>query len=125
MAAWTDERLDTLAASLRPLPAEVAKVTEAVARLTEETRSLRRDLTQETRSLRHDLIEETSSLRHDLTEATSSLRRDLTEETRSLRHDMTALRQDLSASQRQIAQIGWLLAFALLGAIAALVVALL
>jgi chromosome segregation ATPase len=114
MAAWTDERLDTLAASLRPLPAEVAKVTEAVARLTEETRSLRRDLTQETRSLRHDLIEETSSLR-----------RDLTEETRSLRHDMTALRQDLSASQRQIAQIGWLLAFALLGAIAALVVALL
>ena len=72
--------MDDLAASLRPLPAEVAKVTEAVTRLTEETCSLR----VETRSLR----------------------------------------LDLSASQRQIAQIGWLLALALVGAIAALLVAL-
>ena len=73
METWTDERLDDLAASLRPLPSEVAKVTEAVDRLTTETRSLR---------------------------------------------------GDLSASQRQIAQIGWGLAVALIGAVAALLVAL-
>jgi uncharacterized protein YoxC len=72
--AWTDERLDDLAATLRPLPTEVAKVTEAVDRLTNETHSLR---------------------------------------------------EDLSASQRQIAQIGWVLAAALVGAVAALIIALL
>jgi hypothetical protein len=42
----------------------------------------------------------------------------LTEETKSLREDM-------SASQRQIAQIGWALAVALVGAVAALIIALL
>jgi hypothetical protein len=85
--AWTDERLDDLAAALKPLPAQVARVTEAVERLTDETWSLR-------------------------------------EETRSLREETRFIRQDLSASQRQIAQIGWALALALLGAIAALLVAL-
>lgn len=44
MEAWTDERLDDLAASLRPLPMQVARVTEAVDRLTEETHGLRQDM---------------------------------------------------------------------------------
>lgn len=70
--AWTDERLDDLAVSLRPLPEQVAKLTEAVDRLTHET---------------------------------------------SRMHD------DLSQSQRQIGQIGWGLAFALIGAVIALIVA--
>ena len=64
--------MDDLAAALRPLPEQVAKVAAAVEHLTEETRSLR---------------------------------------------------QDLSASQRQLAQIGWALAVALIGAVAALIVA--
>lgn len=74
METWTDERLDDLAAALRPLPTEVAKITEAVDRLTDETHSLR---------------------------------------------------QDLSASQRQIVQIGFGLVGALLAAIVALIIALL
>ncbi len=70
--AWTDERLDDLAASLRPLPEQVAKVATAVEHLADETRSLR---------------------------------------------------EDLSASQRQITQIGFMLATALIGAVVALVIA--
>jgi chromosome segregation ATPase len=42
--AWTDERLDDLAATLRPLPLQVARLTEAVERLTEEMRTMRQDL---------------------------------------------------------------------------------
>ncbi len=105
--AWTDERLDDLADSLRSLPAEVAKVAGAVEGLREETRALRTDLTEETRALRTDLREETRALRTDLTEETRSIR------------------GDLSASQRQIAQIGWVLAIALVSAIAGLLIALL
>ena len=44
MEAWTDERLDDLAASLRPLPAQMARNTEAIDRLIEEMRSMRADL---------------------------------------------------------------------------------
>ena len=44
MEAWTDERLDDLAATLRPLPAELARNTEAIERLTDEVRSIRTDL---------------------------------------------------------------------------------
>lgn len=83
--AWTDERLDDLADNLRSLPAEVAKVAEAVDGLREETRALRTDLTEETRSIPGEL----------------------------------------SASQPQIAQIGWVLAIALVSAIAGLLIALL
>jgi uncharacterized protein YoxC len=72
MHAWTDARLDHLAATLKPLPAEVARITEAVNRLTDETHSLR---------------------------------------------------DDLSASQRQIAQIGWALASALIASQVALIIA--
>jgi hypothetical protein len=42
--AWTDERLDDLAATLRPLPAQMARNTEAIERLTDEVRSMRTDL---------------------------------------------------------------------------------
>ena len=48
----------------------------------------------------------------------------LTDETRALRDDFKSMREDLSASQRQIGHIGWALAFALLGAVAALIIAL-
>jgi hypothetical protein len=79
LEAWTDERLDDLAATLRPLPTELARNTAAIDRLVEEMSSMRTDL--------------------------------------------HALRSDHSASQRQIAQIGWALSAALIGVIIALIVA--
>ena len=71
--SWTDERLDDLAAALRPLPDQVAKLTAAVEHLSDETKSLQ---------------------------------------------------LDLSATQRQIAQIGFMLAASLMGAVVALILAL-
>ena len=68
MQAWTDERLDDLAPTLRRLPAEVARNTAAIERQGEGLR---------------------------------------------------AIRADLSALQRQIAQIGWGLSAALVGTIIA------
>jgi hypothetical protein len=90
LAAWTDERLDDLAASLRPLPAQMARNTEAIDRLTEETRSIRADML---------------AMRGEF------------------RSEFSALRGNLSASQRQIAQIGWALSAALVGVLIALIVA--
>jgi phage tail tape-measure protein len=72
--------LDDLAATLRPLPAEMARNTEAINRLTDEMRS-------------------------------------------SLTDEMRSMRADLSALQRQIAQIGWGLSAALVGTLIALIVA--
>lgn len=43
MEAWTDEHLDDLAATLRPLPAQLARNTEAIERLGEELHSMRAD----------------------------------------------------------------------------------
>jgi hypothetical protein len=43
LEAWTDERLDDLAATLRPLPAQMARNTDAIERLTEEMRAMRAD----------------------------------------------------------------------------------
>jgi chromosome segregation ATPase len=77
--AWTDERLDDLAATLRPLPAQMARNTEALERITDEMRSMR--------------------------------------------EEMAAVRADLSASQRQIAQIGWAMASAVVGLLIALMIA--
>jgi len=71
MEAWTDDRLDNLAATLRRLPAELARSTAAIERQGEELR---------------------------------------------------AIRADLSALQRQIAQIGWGLSAALVGTLIALIV---
>ncbi len=107
MTAWTDERIDDLATSLRPLPAEVAKLSEAVDRLSGETRSLREDFMSEVRSLREDFMGEVRSLREDFQGETQ------------------ALRTDLSGSQRQIAHVGWGLVSALVGALAALLIVLL
>jgi hypothetical protein len=42
--AWTDERLDDLAAALRPLPEQVARNTEAIERMSEDMRDLRREM---------------------------------------------------------------------------------
>ncbi len=92
-AAWTDERLDDLAATLRPLPQQVAALTEAVERLTEETRGIRADF---------------AGLRTEFA---------------GLRTEFAGLRTDLSASQKQIAQIGWGLAVALIGALGAVIAA--
>jgi predicted phage gp36 major capsid-like protein len=72
-SAWTDERLDDLAAS----------IDQRFTLLHEEVRALRTEM--------HDEFRE--------------------------------LRGDLSAWQRQIAQIGWALVVALIGAIVALIVA--
>jgi hypothetical protein len=47
----------------------------------------------------------------------------LHEEIHDVRDEVRALRADLSAWQRQIAQIGWALVVALIGAIVALIVA--
>jgi hypothetical protein len=81
LEAWTDERLDDLAATLRPLPAEMAQ-------------------------LRAELVRVTSAVEH------------LVEQNR-------AIRADLSAVHRLIAQIGWGLFAALAGVLVTLVVAVL
>jgi hypothetical protein len=86
MDAWTDERLDDLAATLRPLPAQMARNTEAIERITEDIRAMRGDMT-------------------------------------AMRADMAALRSDFSSSQRQIAQIGWAMATAVVALLIALVIA--
>lgn len=78
MEAWTDERLDDLAATLRPLP-------ERMARVEERLEGIERRL--------DDLIEE-----------------------------MRLMRQDMSAMQRQFAQQGWAMSFALVGAVVALII---
>ena len=44
MDAWTDERLDDLAAALRPLPEQVARNTEAIERIREDMREMRREM---------------------------------------------------------------------------------
>ena len=83
MDAWTDQRLDDLAASLRPLPAQVARLTEVAERNSEDMREMR-------------------------------------EEIRSMRQEMSA---GFLSLQRQLTRIGWGLAFALAGAVAAAAVA--
>jgi hypothetical protein len=57
MEAWTDERLDDLAATLRPLPVEVAKIAEAVDRLTAEVKTMREESGNDSRDLRGDLAQ--------------------------------------------------------------------
>jgi uncharacterized protein YoxC len=53
--AWTDDRLDDLAASLEPLVTQVAVLSELVQDLRDDTRLLRQDLTNETLALRQEL----------------------------------------------------------------------
>ena len=54
METWTDERLDDLAATLRPLPAEVARLSAEVRSVTEETRAFRQEMREDMRALRSD-----------------------------------------------------------------------
>ena len=63
---WTDERLNDLAATLRPLPEQVAKVVQAVEHLTDETRALRGDVggREDLRFLREDLSETQRQIAH-------------------------------------------------------------
>ena len=98
MEAWTDNRLDDLAATLRPLPQEVARIGGALEGLTGETRSMR----EEMRSMR----EEMRSMRAEF------------------REEMRSMREVQSAFQRQLAQIGWSLAGSLAVAVFALILAL-
>ena len=85
METWTDERLDDLAATLRPLPAELGEVRA-------ELGAVRAEMAKLTHAVNH-LVE-----------------------------DNRAIRAELSALHRQIAQIGWGLSAALVGVLVALVV---
>ncbi|TMK63075.1 MAG: hypothetical protein E6G07_02035 [Actinobacteria bacterium] len=91
-SAWTDERLNDLAATLDT----------SVKLVHDEIRALREDTRQELRGLREEVREDF----------------------RDLRQDIRDLRADFSAWQRQIAQIGWALAAALIGAVVAIIIAL-
>ena len=91
-SAWTDERLNDLAATLDT----------SVKWVHDEIRALREDTRQELRGLREEVREDF----------------------RDLRQDIRDLRADFSAWQRQIAQIGWALAAALIGAVVAIIIAL-
>ena len=48
---WTDERLDDLAETLRPLPAQMARNTEAIERLSDDMRAMRADMSAMQRQL--------------------------------------------------------------------------
>jgi len=91
-SAWTDERLNDLAATLDT----------SVKLVHDEIRALREDTRQELRGLREEVREDF----------------------RDLRQDIRDLRADFSAWQRQIAQIGWALAAALIGAVVAIIIGL-
>jgi tetrahydromethanopterin S-methyltransferase subunit B len=80
--SWTDERLDDLAASLRPLPAQMASVEERLEQLSDR----------------------------------------MDRQTEEIRLWRSEMRQDMSALQRQFAQMGWGLSFALIGAVVALII---
>jgi Holliday junction resolvasome RuvABC endonuclease subunit len=63
--AWTDERLDDLAASLRPLPAQMARVEERLEsmdhrleHLTEEMRLMRSEMRQDMSALQRQFAQQ-------------------------------------------------------------------
>ena len=69
MEAWTDERLDDLAAALRPLPAQMARNTEAIERVSEDMRDMRaemRDMRAEMRVMRGEMHTQFSALQRQL-----------------------------------------------------------
>jgi hypothetical protein len=53
--AWTDDRLDDLAAALRPVPAQLARNTEEIERLTDELRDFREEMREDMRGFREDM----------------------------------------------------------------------
>jgi hypothetical protein len=95
--AWTDERLDDLVATLRPLPGEIGAV-------------------------RADLAAEMGAVRAELAAVRVELAK-LDEKVSGLIEDNRAIRGDLLALHRLIAQIGFGLSGALVGVLIALIVA--
>ena len=90
---WTDARLNDLAAAVEPVPAHLAALDASVEHL-------------------HDLAVQLAPVPAQLAVLTAAVDR-LAEENR-------ALRVELTATERQLAQIAWGLVAALLGATAAL-----
>jgi hypothetical protein len=87
MESWTDERLDDFAASLRPLPAEIASLRVEMASIRGDRASMRAELAH------------------------------LAQRVDSNTEEIRLLRQDVSALQRQLAQIGWGYGFVLLAGV--------
>jgi prefoldin subunit 5 len=94
---WTDERLNDLAASLQPVPPQVAMLTAGVAHLDHLTTQLQ------------PVPAQIAVLAAGMEQ---------------LAIENRALRSELAAVQRQLIQISWALMAALLGAAAAIVGAL-
>jgi hypothetical protein len=94
---WTDARLNHLAAALEPVPAHLAALDASVEHM-------------------HQLAAQLTPVPAQVAVLTATVDR-LAEENRTLR-------QELAATERQLAQIAWGLVAALLGAAAALIAAL-
>ena len=94
---WTDERLNDLAASLQPIPSQVAMLTTGVAHLDHLTTQLQ------------PVPAQIAVLAAGMDQLAAENR---------------ALRGELAAVQRQLVQISWALMAALLGAGAAIIGAL-
>lgn len=94
MTTWTDERLDELAVSLRPLPAQVAQLGEAVERMTLETSAQRTELAAETRSLRGEL----AAAQQQGQEGMAEVRRELAAFHQQGQEGMADLRGELATS---------------------------
>lgn len=91
---WTDARLNHLAAALEPVPAHLAALDASVEHL-------------------HEAADQLTPLPAQLAVLTATVDR--------LAEENHALRQELAATERQLAQIAWGLVAALLGAAAALI----
>jgi hypothetical protein len=91
---WTDERLNDLAASLQPVPSQVAMLTAGVAQLDHATAQLQPVPVQ-------------------IAVLAAGMEQ--------LAVENRALRNELAAVQRQLVQISWALMAAMLGAAAAIV----
>jgi|SRR3954451_21859282 hypothetical protein len=91
---WTDQRLNDLAASLQPVPSQVALLTAGVARLDHATAQLQ------------PVPAQIAVLAAGMEQ---------------LAVENRALRNELAAVQRQLVQISWALMAAMLGAAAAIV----
>jgi prefoldin subunit 5 len=94
---WNDERLNDLAATLQPLPAQLAMLTAGVAHIDHLTAGFEPVPTQ--------IAVLAASVEH-------------------LANENRVLRTELAAVERQLIQISWALAAAVLGAAAAVVGAL-
>ena len=94
---WTDARLNELAAAVRDVPTQLAVLGATVAHF--------ENLAAETDPMRAQVAVLTASVDH-------------------LANENRALRSELAAMQRQLVQVSWALAAALLGAASAVIAAL-